>query len=332
MARPLRIQFPGAFYHVMCRGNHKQRIFHTDADRNKFISLLIESLEIYSVRLHAYVLMDNHYHLLVQTMKANCGEFMRRFNVSYTGWFNYQHGRCGHLYQGRYKALVIEAESYLLEVSRYLHLNNVRPPYFSATGFHRRWLHASSYRWSSLPGYINKKRTTRFVYYEQILSMVEGRRPYTRFIIDGIKMDTGNPFKDVRYGLLLGDDSFVKKMRAECIEEGSKQEQPSYRELVVEHVEPQRVIECVADVYGVEESVILDFYGDSELRGIVSELLYRYSDLTQAKIGKMIGGLSYSGVSKLRSRLHTKLASNHTIAAKYKEVEKRVKELSIVKI
>ncbi|MBE0433587.1 transposase, partial [candidate division WOR-3 bacterium] len=91
MARALRIQFPGAFYHVTCRGIERRQIFMDDADRNKFLELLSGSLETYQVVVFAYTLMANHFHLLIQTRKANCSEFMRHFNICYTGWFNYRH-------------------------------------------------------------------------------------------------------------------------------------------------------------------------------------------------------------------------------------------------
>ena len=328
----MRIQFPGAYYHIMCRGNAKQKIFHHDDDRRKYLSLLVDSLKMYQVRLHVYTLMDNHFHLLIQTLKANCAEFMRRFNVTYTGWFNHRHNRCGHLYQGRYKAFLIDADNYLLEASRYMHLNSVRTPEFAKTGFPNRWHHASSYRWTSLPGYINKKNANHFVYYDQLLLMSGGRDNYRRFVIEGLKRNIENPFKDVKYGLLLGDEYFVKKIRAECMEEGTKQEQPSYREIVVKHIEPETIIKCVAEVFEVKESSILNYYGDSELRGIVSELLYRYGNLTQSEIGKILGGISYSGISKLRFRLRRRLTNHPQTVEKYEALEKKMKELSIVKI
>ncbi|MGD9379274.1 MAG: transposase, partial [candidate division WOR-3 bacterium] len=91
MARPLRIQFPGAFYHVTCRGNKRRVIFRDNDDRYRFLTQLRESLQTYQVNLHAYVMMDNHFHLIVQTLRANLSEFMRRFNICYTSWFNYHH-------------------------------------------------------------------------------------------------------------------------------------------------------------------------------------------------------------------------------------------------
>jgi putative transposase len=316
----------------MCRGNARQEIFYHDHDRRKFLSLLTDSIEMYQVKLHAYVLMNNHFHILIQTLKANCAEFMRRFNVTYTGWFNNQYNRCGHLYQGRYKSCLIDADNYLLEVSRYIHLNTVRTPSLSKSGFQHQWLRASSYPWASLSGYINRKNVNRFVYYDQILLMIGGRGNYRQYIIDGLKRGIENPFKDVKYGLLLGDESFAKIIRAECMEEGSKQEQPSYREISIKHIEPAAVIRCAAEVFDVDERSILDYYGDSTIRGIVCEFLYRYSDITQSEIGEILGRISYSGVSKLRFRLSEKLTNNPRVASKYVEIEKRLKNMSIVKI
>jgi len=100
MVRPLRIQFPGAFYHITCRGIERRKIFMDDKDRSRFFALLTGSLETYQVVLNAYIMMTNHFHLLIQTKKANCSEFMRHFNICYTGWFNWRHNRCGNLYQG----------------------------------------------------------------------------------------------------------------------------------------------------------------------------------------------------------------------------------------
>jgi putative transposase len=124
MARPLRILYPNAFYHITCRGNDRRVIFGDDQDRTRFLGRLRGALEICSVRAHAYILMSNHFHLIVETPKANLSEFMRQFNISYTGYYNRR--RIGHLYQGRFKAIVVDKDSYLLELSRYVHLNPTR--------------------------------------------------------------------------------------------------------------------------------------------------------------------------------------------------------------
>ena len=126
MARALRLLFPGAYYHVTCRGNERKAVFRDDTDRSVFLEKLKKSIEIYGVRLHAYVMMDNHFHLIVETPGGNLSEFMRHFNIVYTAAFNRRHKRVGHLYQGRYKAILIDQESYLLELTRHVHVNPVR--------------------------------------------------------------------------------------------------------------------------------------------------------------------------------------------------------------
>lgn len=123
MDRPLRIRYPGAEYHVTCRDNDRRNIFHDDTDRRTFLRILSQSLNIYSVKLHAYVLMDNHFHLLVETALGNLADFMRHFNITYTGYFNRRHKRVGYLYQGRYKSILVEKETYLSALTRYIHLN-----------------------------------------------------------------------------------------------------------------------------------------------------------------------------------------------------------------
>jgi REP element-mobilizing transposase RayT len=247
MARSLRIQYPGAFYHVTCRGNERRKIFLDDDDRYRFLKLLAESLEIYQVVLYAYVMMSNHFHLVLQTMRANLSEFMRRFNICYTGWFNYHHIRCGHLYQGRYKALLVDADNYLLELSRYIHLNPVRVGRLRKFDYREQWSYVKAYRWSSLPGYVNEKRTVEFIDYGIVLDMVDGRRAYQKFLLDGLKEGLEDLFDDVQHQVILGDDDFVVRVKSEYIEDGSLRDQPSFWGLIRRTVETEEVIGIIAE-------------------------------------------------------------------------------------
>lgn len=117
MARPLRIQYPGAYYHVTCRGNERQKIYRDDTDYNVFLEKLAVSSDVHNVSLLAYVCMTNHFHLFLMTPDGNLSEFMRHFNISYTSAFNRRHNRSGNLYQGRYKSFLVDADSYLKKVS-----------------------------------------------------------------------------------------------------------------------------------------------------------------------------------------------------------------------
>ena len=153
MARALRIQYPGACYHVTCRGNERKNIYQDSEDKRIFKSKLKVSQEIYSVEVLSYVLMSNHFHLLIHTPHGNLSEFMRHFNISYTSAYNRRHKRCGHLYQGRYKAFLIDADNYLLAVSRYIHLNPIRTDKYVGVTPEEQWAVLQKYADSSLAGY-----------------------------------------------------------------------------------------------------------------------------------------------------------------------------------
>lgn len=177
MARPLRIQFENAYYHVTCRGNARQGIYVDDSHRSAFLKLLVRSAEIYEVRVLAYVLMANHFHLLVTTPLANLQEFMRHLNISYTSHFNRAHERVGHLYQGRYKAFLIEVDSYLQEVSRYIHLNPLRSPDQARKALAKKREYLREYRWSSFPAYLFPGARRSFLQVQEILTSFGGDTP-----------------------------------------------------------------------------------------------------------------------------------------------------------
>src|SRR6185369_17190356 len=126
MARPLRIERPGAWYHVTARGNERQPIYRDDQDRYHFLTLLDEMTATFNLLVHAYVLMDNHYHLIVELREPNLSRAMQWLNVSYSMWFNRRRSRCGHLFQGRFKSVIVDRCEWGLGLSRYVHLNPVR--------------------------------------------------------------------------------------------------------------------------------------------------------------------------------------------------------------
>jgi putative transposase len=326
MARPLRIQFPGAFYHITCRGIERRKIYMDDKNRYKFLALLEDSLETYQVVLYAYIMMSNHFHLLIQTRKANCSEFMRHFNICYTGWFNFHHGRNGNLYQGRYKAFLIDADNYLLEVSRYLHLNSVRISKMRSLGYKECWQYAKSYQWSSLIGYVSDKRVARFVDYDFILSMVGGSHAYRDFIIDGLKRGIESPFRKVKSRVILGNDEFVTKAK-KYLRSGSVREQPAYREITTRTLEPEVVVGVLSKECGISKEILKRRGSNGVFRGIVADLLYKYSDITQAQIGQLLGDIDYMSVSQLRRRLKERMSQNTAVRKRYADAEAKLKRL-----
>lgn len=333
MARPLRIQFPGAFYHVTCRGNAKRPIFLDDLDRHNFIEFLADSLDTYDVTSHSYILMNNHFHLLLETAKANLAEFMRRFNICYTGWFNYHHKLYGHLYQGRYKAMLIDADAYLLELSRYIHLNIVRRRHMKSASHDEKWDALRRYRWSSLHGYLNKSKRVHFVNYDLVLSICGNRNTYRKFILDGLKRGVENPFEKIKHGAILGDNEFVSKVKAKRTLNGSPREQPSLKNITAEKISRDSIIDCVINTLRIEKHQFFKRFGYDTARAITAELLYRYGGLKQHEIGKCFGDIDYSAVSHMRRRLKIKMVKNKKIAEQYQKAETRVRgKLSRFKI
>jgi putative transposase len=206
VARPLRIEFPGAVYHLTSRGNEKRPIFLGDEDRKSFLNLLADVSARYHWICHAYCLMDNHYHLLMETPEGNLSIGMRQLNGVYTLAFNRRHGRVGHLFQGRFKAILIEKDSHLLEVCRYVVLNPVRA---GAVENPERW------RWSSYRATGGREKPHPCLSIEWILHQFGGvrekaEREYRRFVREGMR---GQSFwKEVKAQSILGTEGFVEKL------------------------------------------------------------------------------------------------------------------------
>src|SRR6266581_1819550 len=180
MARPLRIVYPGAFYHVTSRGNEQKDVFKSQSDREKFFAYLESATERYGAVIHAYCLMSNHYHLLLETPAGNLSQIMGHINGAYTTYFNIKRKRSGHLFQGRFKAILVEADEYAAELSRYIHLNPVRAGITAKP---------EEYRWSSYRVYIGENKATDWLKTEFILGYFGGKAPaaqkkYREFVED----------------------------------------------------------------------------------------------------------------------------------------------------
>jgi putative transposase len=143
---------PGAVYHITCRGNARADIYKDNKDRETFLEILKESQKIYSIKIYSYVLMGNHYHLLIETPRGNLSDYMRHFNMRYTGHYNGRHKKVGHLYQGRFKSILVDKDAYLNMLSRYIHLNPVRIKSMDRVPYSDKLEYLKQYKWSSLPG------------------------------------------------------------------------------------------------------------------------------------------------------------------------------------
>ena len=232
MARPLRIERVGCWYHITARGNERRAIFRDDQDRRRFLSLQEEAVGMFALRLHAYVLMANHYHLLIELTEANLSRAIHWLNVSYTVWFNRRHGRSGHLLQGRFKSVVVEAQAWGLELSRYLHLNPVRLRRLGlakgdvqrsrSVGIERvdreqlqeRIRTLRSYTWSSYRAYIGTATKPGWLTTETVLKLggksTNSAERYRQYCEEAIRQGAAeSPWDELVGQAVLGGERFV---------------------------------------------------------------------------------------------------------------------------
>lgn len=207
MARPLRIEYAGAVYHVTSRGNARKNIFKDDNDKEIFLEVLGRVVKRYNWLCHAYCLMGNHYHLLIETPDANLSKGMRQLNGVYTQRYNQRHKKTGHIFQGRYKAILVEKEGHLIELCRYVVLNPVR------AGIVER---PEDWKWSSYLATAGLKRAPEYLTTDWILGQFENKRrdakkQYREFTISGIKEES--PWKKLQGQILLGGEGFIEKFR-----------------------------------------------------------------------------------------------------------------------
>lgn len=206
MARPLRIEFPGAVYHVTTRGNAKQAIFLDNGDRRAFLKIMGRALTAYNGICHAYCLMGNHYHLLLETPEANLSQIMKQINGVYTQRFNHIHQRGGHLFQGRFKSIVVDRDAYLAELCRYIALNPVRGGLVNTPG---------DYGWSSYNATVGTTDPPDWLHVDWLLRQFaetrrQARDEFRRFVLAGISAEP--PWRDLTHKSILGGKTFMAKI------------------------------------------------------------------------------------------------------------------------
>jgi len=253
MVRPLRIEYPGAIYHVMSRGNAGDAIFKTRVDHEKFVECLAKAVEGYGIRIHTYCLIANHYHLLIEAPEPNLSRAIQWLNVSCAAYYNHKRDRRGHLFQGRFKSILVDADEYLKHLSRYIHLNPLRAKIIEK---------AVDYEWSSYPAFSGKAKALRWLSVGWLLAQFGGKRKiaqrrYQQFVETVDYQSLKNPADDVTSGLILGDDEFVKWVKTTFLSNREDDpERPQLKELV-HRCSLDRIIELVAEFFGSTKEQIL---------------------------------------------------------------------------
>lgn len=280
MARKPRIQFPGALYHVISRGNQRQKIFRSASDRSRYLQLLSQYQSRYGFRLYAYVLMGNHTHMLVEAGTTPLSKIMQGLQQTYTLYFNRKYRLVGHLFQGRYKALLCDRDSYLLELVRYIHLNPVRS---------RLVKNPALYPWSSHQEYLGKNSAnhsrveTAWVLNQFSGNRSEALRRYRQFVLEAIGEGHRDDLYAAKEQQCLGDDDFVESV----IEKVEKEELRPVR-VALEHIE-----EAVSRKYDLSVEQLRS--RSKERRGSFGRLLVGY-------IGQQLGATTLNEIAKRYGR------------------------------
>jgi putative transposase len=294
MARPLRVEYAGAFYHVINRWNAGETLFKSKRDREKFLAYLESAVERFSIRIHTYCLMGTHYHLLVETPEPNLSKAIQWLNVSYAGYFNRKRQRRGHLFQGRFKSILVDADEYLISLSRYIHLNPLRA---------RMVENPADYPWSSYRALVGKGDPPPWLETEWLLSQFgrrkkEARKRYKDFV-EGIDIqDLRNPETDLVGGFLLGSDDFVDWVKETFLQSFPEEKEiPQLRKLKPT-IDIDSIVDVVADECTCDKKVILT---KGRKRNLARDMaIYLARTLTGepgVKLGEHFGNISGAGIT-----------------------------------
>lgn len=273
MARPLRIEFPGALYHVTSRGNGGDATYVDDEDRKQWLVVLDHVCERFNWAVHAYCQMGNHYHLLVETPDGNLGQGMRQMNGVYTQRFNRRHGRSGHVFQGRYKSILVQKDAYLLELSRYIVLNPVRA---------RMVRSAKDWPWSSYRATAGIRAAPKRLETDRILAALakrkrEAQSAYRRFVAEG--KNQPSPWGALKNQVYLGSASFVEEMQGHLKKDQSLSEVPKTQRRPV-------------------AKALRSYFADGTDRDAAILQAFRSGNYSMREIGDHLG-LHYSRISRI---------------------------------
>ncbi|MEW6053516.1 MAG: transposase [Nitrospirota bacterium] len=304
MARPLRLSFENAVYHITVRGNRREPVFHDDEDRQTFLRKINETCLKYSFVCFAYCLMDNHYHLFLKTPLANISEGMHYLNTSYVNWFKARHKLVGVVFQGRYKSLLVDENNYGIQLSTYIHLNPYRAGIVE---------NLKGYPWSSYRGYVigeksSVKLDTGFILEQFDTDPERSRKKYESYVMENLKME--NPVKDSFRGVVLGDEDFLHAIRERAEQIGNMREIPETRMLTAHTAE--EIIQQVMSEFSVSREEILSRRRGNFLRQMTLFLIKQFTPMSLREIGALFQ-MDYAAVSQACKRYEEKTKNKTTI-------------------
>jgi REP element-mobilizing transposase RayT len=318
MARPLRVEYPGAFYHVINRGNSREKLFKSHRDHEKFLQYLDKAAERFTLIIHTYCLMGNHYHLLVETPEPNLSMTMQWLNVSYATYFNRKQSRSGHLFQGRFKAILIDADAYLKHLSRYIHLNPVRAGIVNTP---------DQYRWSSYPAFIGKQISPKFLKTDGLLGSFgsnkkEARKNYQRFV-EGIDIKAvQDPSKQLAGGFILGDTNFVNWVKDTFLSKREDEKEIPQLKKLKPRLTPEIIVEQVSQAFNIEVAKIRKKgLKRNKAREVAIYLTRDLSRLSCSDLGVFFGGVSGALITMMNKRITEEIDRNRPLKNKIEKIK-----------
>ena len=317
MSRPLRIEFPGAWYHVMNRGRRRELVYEDDADYHGFIAVLQEAARLWDVGISAYCLMPNHYHLLIHTPLGNLSRCMPHINGVYTQRYNRAHSCDGQLFRGRFKAILVDGDSFLLQLVRYIHRNPVR------AGIADR---PDLYRWSSHPGYLSSAKECNWLYKDFFLSILSPRKggrtaEYRRYMAMEDREEITGIIDGNKWPPFLGDESTINRLKARFFEDKTHPQVPDSQTLAPR---VRQIMEAVCFQYQLNESELVKCRRGrfNEPRAVEIHLVRMLRKDSFADIGSAFGLRSYSSVGGVLDSMRKRLASDPELAKRCQHIQR----------
>jgi putative transposase len=335
MARQLRVEYPGAIYHVTVRANGQEGLFKTDGDRKYLLTRMREAAERCQVRVYLFCLMSNHFHLVVETPRGNLNGFMHGILTGYGVYFNWVHNRHGHVTQGRYGARLVSGDEYLLKLSRYVHLNPVKVTTLADKPKAEQAEYLRAYRWSSYPAYIGKSPRNEFVDYDPMLSLMGGdkkARPgkYRGFVEGGLKAADDEFLSELeRSPRSIGNAKFREWVDAsyrDLLEQRGVKEDVSFRQ-TGHHLDTDLILKAVAKQAGIGRECLIERRRDATWRAVSSWMLCKYGGRTQREAAAILGAKTGVAISWQLKKLRHMLAADAKLRFKVEKIEKALQRL-----
>lgn len=294
MSRPLRIEYPSAVYHVTARANGRQHLFTCTEDGSHFIKLLAREIAQQRWICYAYCLLEDHYHLVIETPEANLGRGMGRLNMAYSQWFGRQHNQPGHLFHGRYKSIILQKERYLLEVCRHVVLNPVRLQTVNQPD-HWKW---SSYRPLAFVENVPSWLDSDWLLTQFVSNASDPASSWRKYVTEGI--ESPSPWNNLRAGHYLGDEKFLQDIanriaKLPLDQVSSKVSNPT-------RPTAKMVLESVATAAGVSKSLLLNRKAAPEVFRVAVFLLRRASNMPLRDVADL-AGISQGRVSQIQRKI-----------------------------